>query len=100
MGGNDMPLFVIERNFADQLNLDQEAVDASQAYNADADLRWLFSFLSTDRKKTYCLYEAPDADALRRQANDLGLPADAIVEVSELNPNMFNGHSVTGHLDV
>ena len=93
-----MALFVIERNFAEQLELDQAAIDANEAYNADADLRWLFSFLSADRRKTYCLYEAPDAEALRRQAGDLGLPADAIVEVSELNPGMFSGRSVTGHV--
>jgi hypothetical protein len=91
-------LFVIERNFAEQLDVDQEAIDVHEAYNADAELRWLFSFLSADRKKTYCLYEAPDAEALRRQAADLGLPADAIVEVSELNPRMFSGLSVTGHV--
>ena len=93
-----MPLFVIERNFADQLQLDQEGVEVTEAYNADSNLRWLFSFLSADKKKTYCLYEAPDADALRQQADDLGLPADSIVEVSELNPAMFSGHSVTGHV--
>jgi hypothetical protein len=98
--GVGMPLFVIERNFAEQLNLGEEAVQASQAYNADADLRWLFSFLSSDGKKTYCLYEAPDAEALRRQAADLGMPADSIVEVSEVNPTMFTAGaaSVSGYL--
>lgn len=93
-----MPLFVIERNFAEQLDLDEEAIEANEAYNADVNLRWLFSFLSADKKKTYCLYEAPDAEVLRRQASDLGLPADTIVEVSELNPGMFSGRSVTGHV--
>ena len=80
-----MPLFVIERNFAEQMSLDQEGIDATEAYNADANLRWLFSFLSADKKKTYCLYEAPDAEALIQQAKDLGIPADAVVEVGELN---------------
>ena len=93
-----MALFVIERTFADQLELDQESIDASEAYNSDANLRWLFSFLSTDKKKTYCLYEAPDADALYKQAQDLGVPADAVIEVSEVGPGMFRGESVTGHL--
>ena len=93
-----MPLFVIERNFAEQMSLDQEGIDATEAYNADANLRWLFSFLSADKKKTYCLYEAPDAEALIQQARDLGIPADAVVEVGELNAAMFSGQSVTGHL--
>ncbi len=95
-----MPLFVIERNFADQLQLDQAGIDATEAYNNDANLRWLFSFLSADKKKTYCLYEAPDAEALYRQARELGAPADSVVEVGELNAGMFAGHSVTGHLAV
>ena len=93
-----MPLFLIERNFAEQMSLDQEGIDATEAYNADANLRWLFSFLSADKKKTYCLYEAPDAEALIQQAKDLGIPADAVVEVGELNAAMFSGQSVTGHL--
>ena len=93
-----MPLFLIERNIAEQMSLDQEGIDATEAYNADANLRWLFSFLSADKKKTYCLYEAPDAEALIQQAKDLGIPADAVVEVGELNAAMFSGQSVTGHL--
>src|SRR5947208_821422 len=28
-------------------------------------MRWLFSFLSPDKRKSYCLYEAPHADAIR-----------------------------------
>jgi hypothetical protein len=92
-----MPLFVIERNFAEQLDLDEEGVEGVVDYNSDNDLRWLFSFLSADKKKTYCLYEAPDAAALLKQAQDLELPADAVVEVGEIGPDMFKGGSVTGH---
>ncbi|MDH4365413.1 MAG: DUF4242 domain-containing protein [Acidimicrobiia bacterium] len=93
-----MPLFIIERSFADQLDLSDEELAVQQAYNEDANLRWLFSFLSADKKRTYCLYEAADEDALRRQAEELGLPADSIVEVSELNPRMAFGQSATGFL--
>lgn len=93
-----MALFVIERNFAEKLDLDAAAIDGFNSYNADADLRWLFSFLSADKKKTYCLYEAADRDALIKQAEDLGIPLDAMVEVSEVNPQMFTtGASVSGH---
>ena len=93
-----MPLFVIERSYADQLSVNEEGIELTEAYNADADLRWLFSFLSADRRRTYCLYEAPDADALFEQARALGIPADSVIEVSEVNPAMFSGESVTGHL--
>jgi Protein of unknown function (DUF4242) len=46
-------------------------------------VRWLYSFLSADRSKTYCLYEALSPEAIRRSAVRAGLPADAIVEMSE-----------------
>lgn len=94
-----MALFLIERNFAEELQLGAEDVESIQSYNESASLRWLFSFLSSDKKKTYCLYEAPDAEALLKQARDLKIPADAIIEVGEINPEMFSTRtSVTGHL--
>ena len=94
-----MAMFVIEREFADQLELDQDGLAGTIDYNNNHDLKWLFSFLSADRKKTYCLYEAPNPEALMQAARDLGVPADAIVEVTELNPEMFtSGASATGNL--
>lgn len=81
-----MPLFLIERQFADTLQLDAGGVAAIQAVNADAGVNWLFSFLSADRKKTYCLYEAPSADAIREAARLNRLPADLVIEVSQLHP--------------
>ena len=93
-----MPLFVIERTFADQLELDAEGVRGTLDYNEDNELKWLFSFLSADKKRTYCLYEAPDAEALVEQAKQLGVPADEVVEVGEINPDaFFGGKTVTGH---
>jgi hypothetical protein len=47
-------------------------------------VQWLISFLSADKKKTYCLYEAPNAEAIREAARKAGIPADVIIEVSEL----------------
>jgi hypothetical protein len=49
----------------------------------------LFSFLSSDRKKSYCLYEAPSPEAIREAARRANIPADVIVEVSEIRPQMF-----------
>lgn len=94
-----MAMFVIEREFADQMELDGDGFAGTIDYNENHELKWLFSFLSADRKKTYCLYEAPNPEALLKHAEDLGVPADAIVEVSEVNPEMFtSGASVTGNL--
>jgi phosphoglycolate phosphatase-like HAD superfamily hydrolase len=78
-----MPLYLIERNFADQLNVTKDAATAVTQVNADAGIQWLFSFLSADRKKTYCLYEAPNPEAIREAARKLNLPADVIVELGD-----------------
>lgn len=84
-----MPLYVIERNFAEQLEFTKEDTDAVKAINLEEDARWLFSFLSSNKKKTYCLYEAPNPEAIRKAAQRAGLPADIIIEVSEVRPEMF-----------
>jgi hypothetical protein len=76
-----MPLYVIERRFADQLQLSDDDVELIEEVNADEGVRWLFSFLSADRRRTYCLYEAPSADAIVAAAKRADIPADEVVEV-------------------
>src|SRR5712692_4561486 len=78
-----MPLYLIERNFAEQVNATRDVAAAVTQVNADAGIQWLFSFLSADKKKTYCLYEAPNPAAIREAARKLNLPADVIVELGE-----------------
>ena len=86
-----MPRYVIERNFAEQLEASKEANDMINRINDEEGVKWLFSFLSADRKKTYCLYEAPNEESIRVAARRAGLPADVIVEVSqEIRPDMFD----------
>lgn len=79
-----MPVFLIERNFAEQLQVDSDAAAGINKVNDEVGVQWLISFLSADKKKTYCLYEAPDADAVREAAARNGVPADVIIEVGEL----------------
>ncbi len=76
-----MPVFIIERQFAEEL----DSVDAPglRQINDEESVRWLYSFLSKDKRKTYCLYEAESADAIRAAAQRAGIPADVIVEVSQ-----------------
>jgi hypothetical protein len=77
-----MPLFVIERTFADQLELTGDDVRLIDEINAGEGVNWLFSFLSADRRRTYCLYEAPSSDAVMAATRRADLPSDAVVEVS------------------
>lgn len=80
-----MPLYLIERHYAEQLDLTGEDVRLIEAINADEGVEWLFSFLSADRRKSYCLYEAPSPDAIRAAAARAGLPADVVTEVSRVS---------------
>jgi uncharacterized protein DUF4242 len=84
-----MPTFVIERNFAEQLDLTSDDVKLIEEVNADEGIRWLFSFLSADRRRSYCLYEAPSADAVLAAAQRAGIPADAVIEVDRISADMF-----------
>lgn len=91
-----MPLYVIERTFAEQVDLTGEDVRLIEDANAAEGVRWLFSFLSADRRRSYCLYEAATPDAIRAAAHRAGLPADAVVEVSRASA----GGLPVGHLDL
>ena len=82
-----MPLYIIERNFAEQFNEDELDEEGIKLVNDDVGIRWVYSFLSADKKKTYCLYEAPNPEALRKAAARLGIPADVIVEVDQYVPS-------------
>jgi len=76
-----MPVFMIERQYAEDLEVNAQAADGINRINDKEGVRWLYSFLSIDKRKTYCLYDAPSPEAIRSAATRAGLPADVIVEV-------------------
>lgn len=78
-----MPIFMVERRFAEELELSPDLAGGINRINDDENVRWLYSFLSADKRKTYCLYEAPSPEAIRLAATRAGLPADVIVEVTD-----------------
>ena len=83
-----MALFLIERTFAEQLDLTGEDVRVIEDINADEGVNWLFSFLSADRRRSYCLYEAPSPDQIITAAKRANVPVDKIVEVSKFQPEL------------
>jgi Protein of unknown function (DUF4242) len=85
-----MPLYMIERTFAEQLDLTTDDVTLIEEINGDEGVQWLFSFLSADRRRTYCLYEAPSPDSIVAAAQRANLPSDAVVEVGAATPE-FSG---------
>lgn len=84
-----MPVYLIEREFAEQLELTGDDVRLIEDVNAGEGVQWLFSFLSADRRRSYCLYEAPSPEAIRATARRAGLPANVVVEVDRVTADSF-----------
>ena len=85
-----MALFIIERNFAEQLEVGADDVRAITEINENCGVKWLTSFLSADKRKTFCLYEANDPNDLREAARRANVPADVIIEIGDkIDPNAF-----------
>ena len=81
-----MTLFLIERNFAEQLEFTVEGATEVTEINHEVGVKWLVSFLTADKRKTYCLYEANNMEAIREAARRAEIPADEIIEVTEHRP--------------
>jgi len=79
-------LYVIERNFAERLDPELLDRDGIKLVNDEVGVRWIYSFLSADRKKSYCLYEAPSGEPIREAAARAGMPADVVVAVDQVGP--------------
>jgi Protein of unknown function (DUF4242) len=90
-----MPRYVVERSFPDGLNIpvnnDGAGIcGAVVARNAEGQVTWVQSFVSADRKQTFCIYDAPTADAIRKAADKSALPVDKITEVRVLDPYFYH----------
>jgi hypothetical protein len=86
-----MPRYIVERTFADGLAIPATADGARACLgvvenNADAGVTWLHSYVTEDRRKTFCLYDGPNPEAIRQSAARSGLPVDAITPVRVLDP--------------
>jgi hypothetical protein len=79
-----VPVYLIERQFAEQIDMANVPVKLIEEINGEEGVSWLTSFLTADRQKSYCLYEAPSPDAIVKAAQRAGLPADVVVEVERV----------------
>ena len=84
---------MIERNLAEALEFNAESVAEITAVADDVGVRWVYSFLSADQRKTYCLYEAESEEALLEAARRSNVPADVIVRVDRIDPTKFAASS-------
>ena len=91
-----MALFLIERQFAERLEVTPDGVREVDEINADEGVFWVFSFLSSDQLRSYCVYEASSPAAILAAARRAGLPADAIVEVDKIDPAAYRAAAPQG----
>lgn len=84
-----MPLFVIEQQYAEELQLEEFGAKALASEHPDEGIRWVYSFLSADRRKSYCLYEAPSAEVIRASIRRAGLSEDIFQQVDRVDQTML-----------
>lgn len=86
-----MPRYLVERTFPDglRLSIDDEGAEACRLIvltNGEDDVTWIHSYVSSDRQRTFCIYDAPSPEAIRRTAKRNNLPVDHITKVNVLDP--------------
>ena len=89
-----MARYVVERTFPNGLGLPVSAQGAAASreickINSEEKVTWVHSYVSADKKLTFCIYDAPDPDAIRRAAQRNALPIDRITEVRVLDPYFY-----------
>ena len=91
-----MPRYIVERTFVGGLEIpttDDGAKTCLQVVqnNAEEQVTWLTSYVTSDRSKSYCVYDGPTPEAIHRAATATGLPIDGIAEVRVLDPYFYTG---------
>jgi hypothetical protein len=86
--------FLVERSFPNGLNIPVNEEGSKicltvVSKNAEDNVTWIHSYVTKDKKKTYCIYDAPSEEAIRKSAKSNGLPVDNIFEVSVLDPYFY-----------
>jgi Protein of unknown function (DUF4242) len=86
--------YLVERTFLEGLGI-PTTDDGARAClgvvnnNADAAVTWLHSYVTEDRRKTFCVYDGPDPEAIRQAASRNGLPVDSITPIRVLDPYFY-----------
>jgi hypothetical protein len=91
-----MPLFMIEREMAERIGLEELAAASLDRELSDESLHWLYSFLSADQRTSFCLFEAPSAEYIRALTERAGLPPAAVIEVEKVDRSTFEQSAAAG----
>jgi hypothetical protein len=91
-----MPRFIVERTFPQGLEIPTSEAGARTCLavvenNAEEHVTWVTSYVSTDKTRTYCVYDGPGPESIQRAAVANGLPVESINEVRVLDPYFYTG---------
>ncbi|HEV2149217.1 MAG TPA: DUF4242 domain-containing protein [Longimicrobiaceae bacterium] len=89
-----MPRYMVERTFPEGLviPMNEEGAQACLSVvgtNAEEGVTWVHSYVSGDRAKTFCIYDGPTPEAIRKVAERNQLPVNQITEVRVLDPYFY-----------
>jgi hypothetical protein len=90
-----MPRYVVQRTFPEGLHIPVENGGAELCRgvverNAEEGVTWVSSFVSEDKTRTFCIYDAPSPEAIRKTAARNELPVDRITRVTVLDPYFYS----------
>ena len=90
-----MPRYMVTRTFPEGLRIPianggAEVCQAVVRRNAEQGVTWIHSYVSDDKQSTFCVYDAPTPEAIRKTAASNELPIDQITEVRVLDPYFYN----------
>jgi hypothetical protein len=85
---------LVERTFPDglQIPVTEEGAAACLGVvdrNGGLGVTWMHSYVSSDKGKTYCIYDGPGPEAIRQAAERNRLPIDRVTEVRVLDPYFY-----------
>ena len=94
IGEIEMPRSMVERTFPGGLHIPSNAGGAQACLtvvdtNAEASATWVHSYVTSNKAKSFCIYDAPLSEAVRRVAGRNGLPVDSIADVRVLDPYFY-----------
>jgi len=89
-----MPRYIVERTFPDGLHIPVDSEGRQVCHtvvdrNADQGVTWVHSYVSEDKGTTFCVYDAPSPEAIRKAASRNDLPVDRITQVRVLDPYFY-----------
>ena len=89
-----MPRYLVERSFPDGLEIPMNAEGAQVCANvgegnSQFEVNWVHSYVSDDKTKTFCIYDGPNPESIRKAAETNGLPIDRITKISVLDPYFY-----------